>query len=228
MRQIGLATAMYVGETGYYPYMIAPISPYGGGGYEWEVYLKPYVPMTLSNQVFLCPGYIGGFPTWRLNYSDPDQSGSYAYNAYGTANGEGGFVDEPAVGYYLGLGLQYDGISSAAVNDGHLTASDIGSIQPRKDSQVVAPSEMFAFMDVLGGPRGGSVWFGDSYTGAGQLFGDLTVQNPPQHGKYFNVVSPDVHVEARQITNIFYNIDGDSPRFTTAPRWNIDNQPHRE
>jgi prepilin-type N-terminal cleavage/methylation domain-containing protein len=227
MRQMGLATAMYVGDTGYYPYMVAPQLPYGDTGYEWPVALKPYVPVTLTNLVFVCPGYTGGLPTWQFNYSGPRGTGSYAYNYRGTAYADG-FVDEPSVGHYLGLGLDYDAVSGSMINDGGFAADDLGSLQPRKDSQVVAPSEMFAFMDVLGYLLPGRGWFGDDGTGAGQYFASVTVQNPPQHGKYFNVVSPDGHVESIQITNLFYIPGAVTFHFTTGPRWNIDNQPHKE
>jgi prepilin-type N-terminal cleavage/methylation domain-containing protein len=154
LRQIGLGMRMYVGDTGYYPY--ADYSQSGVVlGYEWPVYLKPYVPLIQSNQTFRCPGYLGVLPTWQNDFSYPQESGCYAYNQRGSTSLDG-IVDESEVGYYLGLG----------VNLAVVPEELLGVVQPRKDSQVLAPSEMFAFMDSLGGIDSLG-WVGSSIIGAG-------------------------------------------------------------
>jgi hypothetical protein len=62
-----------------------------------------------------------------------------------------------------------------------------------------------------------------------QIPGLQFIQNPPQHGKYFNVLFSDKHVSAKPIANLFYTLSsGPSSQFTTAAEWNVDHQPHPE
>jgi prepilin-type N-terminal cleavage/methylation domain-containing protein len=222
LHQIGLATELYVDDTGYYPYAAGPNG-------LWETYLKPYyLPKTAQTyQPLQCPGYTGFLPVWNANGLNTDGIGSYAYNIMGSG---AQFVDDPEVGYYLGLGLDLSGTQDSTI--AILKAPDPGVLQPRKPSQVVAPSEMFAFMDVWEETNDFG-WCGWDHTGAAIQRGN-GFQKPPQHGNYFNVVSCDDHVEALKITNLFYMVGVGAEvmtpnyHFSTATQWNIDHKPHPE
>jgi prepilin-type N-terminal cleavage/methylation domain-containing protein len=226
LRQIALATQMYVLDNHYYPYCWSP------NGYFWQAVLRPYYPATSTNYQFLCPGYTGLPPQWDpgLIQTRTGATGTYAYNASGATFIS---VDDPELDYYLGLGLDYESVAGDGLDQGTLTESGLGVLRPRKETEVVAPSEMFAFMDVLLNPYGtGSdlKWVGSFSVAAAMPRSGLgCIQAPPQHGKYFNVASCDGHIEAIKITNMFYGAGTvPGPQFTTSTRWNIDHKPHPE
>jgi prepilin-type N-terminal cleavage/methylation domain-containing protein len=222
LHQIGVAVEMYVGDNGgYYPYVE------DSSGVRWEQFLKPYYPATWSNQVIQCPGYIGLLPNWTY-INNSAGIGSYSYNTWGVVSG-GEYnaqdaVNVPELDHSLGLG----------VGEYFTTpASDVPIFRAaRRASQIVAPSELFAFMDATGWWGGLDQWQGRDYACAGAQAnpapkGGTGVQNPPQHGNYFNVVSPDTHVAVIRTANLFYGL-APSFTFTTAAEWNVDNRPHPE
>jgi prepilin-type N-terminal cleavage/methylation domain-containing protein len=225
LHQIGLATELYVEDSGYYPY-------YQSSTGLWERALKFYYPPTLAQayQPFDCPAYRGILPLWNGAGASPPGVGSYAYNADGSG---APFVNDREVDYYLGLGLDVLNCLDDGVSAGVLTSASVGVLQPRKASQVVAPSEMFAFMDVVGvavdyGQNINAGWLGFDHAGAAIQAPPDGFQTLPQHGKYFNVVSPDGHVEALKTNNLFYVAETPNYQFTTGMRWNIDHKAHPE
>jgi prepilin-type N-terminal cleavage/methylation domain-containing protein len=251
LHEIGLAMEMYVGDNrGAYSYYCDP------NGIYWETLLNPYYPTTTrtyflapNSQALQCPACI--MPTIRVTDGDP--SSSYGYNAWGQA--PWGWMYDPEFGF-LGLGLTA-ARSSTIVNGVNEIA-----FQPRRESQIAAPSELFAYMDALGSfgipdafpinpDLPGWEWLPSDGTGAcagttapvpevgpDSPTGPLGPQNPPQHGNYFNVLSPDEHVAQRQIVNLFYptglsagSVVGTpamSPPFNTAAEWNVDHQARSE
>lgn len=139
--------------------------------------------------------------------------GSYAYNTWGAS-----FADSaPESGTYLEPGL-------AEYNpDGNLP----GQPGPHRESDIVAPSEMFAFLDsrglfnTLSPSTGALAWNGVDFAAGIPSPPGYSVATPPQHGTVFNVVSCDAHVDAVRLSDLF------TPE-KTAPHWNFDHQPHPE
>jgi prepilin-type N-terminal cleavage/methylation domain-containing protein/prepilin-type processing-associated H-X9-DG protein len=217
LHQLGLAVGMYVADSGSYP------SCYTLDG-AWETLIAPYYPVTWTNRANQCPGYIG---TTQLATEVPSKS--YTYNAWGVTSIP---VDYPGLGNYLGVGF-------IRAEVGYVGANEVFTIGPRRESQIAAPATLFAFMDSRGN------WEDTQWEGADETYapigsfspvptvniGGLFIQNPPQHGKYFNVLCCDGHVEVVLILNLFY-VSSSGPQsgseFNTAARWNADNKPHPE
>jgi prepilin-type N-terminal cleavage/methylation domain-containing protein len=136
LSQMGLVTEMYVGDYGYYPYYSDPKIV------RWQLALQPYYPVSWTNQPCQCPGYTGFLAsggTWGSDMTGSIPT-SYGYNTWGATRG---IVNKPSLGYYLGLGLSYDGTVIGA--NGLANSIDLSSIKPRRESQIVSPSDFFAF-----------------------------------------------------------------------------------
>jgi prepilin-type N-terminal cleavage/methylation domain-containing protein len=116
---------------------------------------------------------------------NPDYAGSYSYNAFGQSDGDN-----------EGLGL------------GEIP----GGGGPQKESQIVAPSDMYAMMD----SRGNWTTSLGLYYSRPQWWGCITayfsplndgfllsVQSPPQHDAVFNVVFCDAHVATVRLVDLF-------------------------
>jgi prepilin-type N-terminal cleavage/methylation domain-containing protein/prepilin-type processing-associated H-X9-DG protein len=236
--QLGLAMQMYVGDTDFYPYYLDP------NGVPWETALKPYYPIIWSNQPGQCPGYIGVLPSREnglmYDIAAGGMVGSYAYNIWGSTMDA---VDLPKLGYCLGLGVDYGWVAEGgqfAVNGFPVDAS---LIHARRPSEIVAPSDLFAFTDSRGSwanPNLAVGWLGWDWTLACNgsfsplpvgAYGYNSLQNPPQHGKYFNVLYCDGHVAALRLIQLFYPaIGGPQPGspFNTSANWNVDHQAHSD
>jgi prepilin-type N-terminal cleavage/methylation domain-containing protein/prepilin-type processing-associated H-X9-DG protein len=172
---------------------------------SWYEELRPYYPLEWTNRAFHCPAYRS--PLGPSADAGPNLQGinygSYAYNARGA-----GLTNSSR-----GLGGWY------------------GSVAAVRDSQVVAPSEMYAMMDAVGvliGTNGSplTLWVGLDYTECNPIFLrnnvlNLSPQRPPQHGKSLNVAHCDGHVAPVPISVLF------NPSYT-AQNWNNDHQPHSE
>jgi prepilin-type N-terminal cleavage/methylation domain-containing protein/prepilin-type processing-associated H-X9-DG protein len=205
LRQMGMAVQMYVDDTKYYPYLDVD-HPTGLGFKKWPDALQPYYRFDWTNRNFHCPAYQGGVSTNRQQ--DDSLYGGYAYNDLGTAFDEN---------HPLGLGYDEEGD---------------GTPLPLRDSQVLVPSDMIAIMDskgttntALGGVALAATKpvFSGFYEISCALvlnFQNAAFQKPPQHGKNFNVVFCDAHVQSIKVTDLF------NPA-TSAVSWNYDHQPHR-
>jgi len=228
LHEIEVATTLYVGDNqNCYPYIGEVYAP----SLRWEQILNPYYPgaainrypTAVSNPAFQCPCYTGLTDIGGGIFS-------YAYNIWGAA---WGLVDDPAVEGYMGLASLPPGTIDANADHQH----------NRRESEVAAPGEMFGFMDANGHLDANQEFCGNDDTRAPIVTtvpiapvipnadGDASaagIQNPPQHGKYFNVSSPDGHVAKFPWLNMFYNESGPNDQFTTASHWNIDNKPHPE
>jgi prepilin-type N-terminal cleavage/methylation domain-containing protein/prepilin-type processing-associated H-X9-DG protein len=200
LHQLGMAMQMYVDDTKFYPYL--DIDPSFPVRRKWPDALQPYYRLDWTNRNFHCPAYQGGVST--ILQQDDILYGSYAYNDLGT-----GFVNPPQ---FWGLG--YD-------------EEEDGTPLPLKDSQVLVPSDMTAIMDSRGTTTtalGTKPVFGGFYEISCALslgFQNASFQKPPQHGKNFNVVFCDAHVQSIKISDLF------KPAIS-AVSWNYDHQPHRE
>ena len=202
LHELGIALHMYADENNYvYPYYgITVVSPGGAASpFRWEMALLPYYPIHnwVTNRACQCPAYTGPIP---MSYYDVRAFGSYGYNTYGDAS-DGTAAQE--YGFRLGLGVGGFDIP-------------VETPPPHHESEIVAPSQLVAITDARGG---GSTFVGVDFAfGGWPGYGANYLQSPPQHGKYFNVMSPDAHVAAVLITNLF------DPEIMGA-NWNVDNKP---
>jgi prepilin-type N-terminal cleavage/methylation domain-containing protein/prepilin-type processing-associated H-X9-DG protein len=217
LHQLGLAMRMYVDENHAYPYYFYRRDTAVAGIFEpvrWFQALEPYSQMAWTNPASQCPGYKGAnaitsdWPTPCL--------GSYGYNAGGAFSNP-----LPPIGNrspFLGLG-----------GDDLSVVLGVGnSFPPVLESQVVAPSEMFAIVDsrtlTADNPwTGPGEWTDGSGFDfgfwAGSLFGWVT--EPPRHGKNYNTLYCDGHVASID-RRVLFDLT------KTAANWNNDHQSHLE
>jgi prepilin-type processing-associated H-X9-DG protein len=249
LRQQGLAMQMYVGDTKFYPYYSSP------EGVQWQVALQPYfpapdyaqtpLPLTSglapvsnhsTNRAYQCPAYLSiVFNPYYLPDFNWSCNWSYGYNIWGSTDGS---ADVPDLDYCLGLGVDASALLTLFETPGnpgpgrsHLSAT----LPARRESDVAAPSQLFALTDSRGewvnvvttpgyisGPPGQSAWMGwDWNDGTPNTPYPITVAPQPQHGKVSNVLFGDGHVEAVR-NSYLYNATN------SARQWNVDNQPHPE
>lgn len=208
LRQQGIAVAMYVQDFRVYPYYLyqrPTQNPAGHPYVTWVESLEPYYKVQWTNSNMHCPGYKGGIHVGAGGYL-----GSYAYNAIGTTPSPYGMPGgAPSI---LGLG------SAAILGSG---SSQPGP--PIRDSQVVAPSEMFAVSD---SGHGNFAMFGDnSWSNYDWMYyapDDLPQKNRFLHGKQYNVVFCDGHAIGLERAKFYQP----SPDYVN--NWNNDHQPHPE
>jgi len=225
LRQYGWALKMYVDDNqSTYPTAIY----YGGDGFvgTWRDLLVSYDKMGLTNATSHCPiyvqnhGFTGVIHGWGASFW-----GSYGINAAGmVSDGGGGATGE--WGIPLGLCGQVNRPWPAP-----------------KESQVIAPGEMYAIGDsrefpfLLGtdwvgtvmndAPVGSTVglvflepWNDSDFTSVVQAKG-VPSERPPPHAQCYNVVHVDGHVGQITKRNIYYPS-------AAAPHWNLDHSPHSE
>jgi prepilin-type N-terminal cleavage/methylation domain-containing protein len=203
LHQMGLALNMYVQDSKEYPYLLAPPRLDTMGRLSWPDALQPYYRLYWTNRSFHCPAYQGQVTNFFFF-----PIGSYSYNALGT-----GQLHPPAGqdGPWLGLGYN-------------------ANKPPIRESEVLAPGDMFAMMDARGGysqPEFGSAAFSGSYVTVCTPINPANknlqeqFQQPRQHGDRFNVVLCDSHVLSIRIADLFNATN-------TASSWNRDHQPHPE
>jgi hypothetical protein len=197
--------------------------------------LQPYFPVAWSNDLNQCPAYTGLLPAdWPVRDPGGGMVSSYGYNTWGVTWEP---VNIPAVNDCLGIGVD----AIRVLQEQRLW--DSATVTPplhHRESETVAPSELYAFMDSRGSPMvvpsGNSttqVWAGwDSTDGTPVSTGDYPfLQGAPQHGAYFNVLSCDGHVSAARLSDLFQQVppgSGHAPGWKSAHNWNVDNQPHAE
>lgn len=215
LHQLGLGLAMYVADNaGKYPYYFWSKS---GKASRWEIDVGLYrsvyrMDASLTNRTRECPGYKG-------ELGQPVGLGggitcSYAYNSgwlmFGDANGG------PRGEWFLGLGDRYWDVNPPP----HM---------PRaiSETQVLLPADMFAIGEsrlvVTRYPPeiGADVMIPGiriHTTQPGLWFGPY----PVRHGKNYNQLSCDGHVESLD-PKILFDAQGQ-----TAVRWHTDHQPHPE
>jgi prepilin-type processing-associated H-X9-DG protein/prepilin-type N-terminal cleavage/methylation domain-containing protein len=197
LRQIGLALNMYVSDGRRYP-SLGDSAPY----LTWADRLLPYYPLSWTNVSWQCPTYIGNAGAIHVwTPSHPGWSASYAYNWRGIVGVITWQGANPSVGK-LNLGL------------GRLPKD------ASREPEVLAPSEMYAVADtravahgeLVRGEMRMSPWVPVQFGG---------VELPPPHGKGYNVLFCDSHVQLNLRRNLLF-----PPR--TAHNWNRDHQTHPE
>jgi prepilin-type processing-associated H-X9-DG protein len=217
LHQMGRALYMYVPDNGnnYPPFGQWSPPVYGPAaslypGYKtswWFQLLEPYYALNWwSNRSYHCPGYKREIVNTLNPQGQPFSS--YAYNWLGAVN----MMTAPRDAWGLGLGGLQNGSS-----DLDLPRSAV------PESRVLAPSEMFAIAESRIPPW---LWGnGDVTIDVGLnmhvQWTAVGVLNPPRHGRNYNVLSCDGHVEAIRPWILFNPTN-------TAVRWNNDNLPHQE
>ena len=194
LRQISLAMALYVPDHERYPYHLL-VRGNPTDFIYWDGALESYTLSKWTNDLYKCPSY-----KYRTRPSVYDAStggwivpdGSYGYNPHGTGELPRSAGVFPS---HLGLGGLYLG-----------SGSDEGT---RKESEVLAPSDM--------------VELGDG--GGGEISARSAV--PPGydrfvHRKLLNVAFCDGHVDTVQ----GYRLLGRNE--TARRRFNFDHEPHEE
>jgi prepilin-type N-terminal cleavage/methylation domain-containing protein len=217
LHQMGLALGMYADDYKVYPYYASVISDRNDTPFLWEQALQIYYPtIWFENRAYHCPAYIGAIienvTTGNRQGTTSGYAaevGSYAYNLWGAGSAYS----------QLGLGV------------GDYYGAKPPFPPAHRETDIVAPSELFAIMDSRGeglpslSPPYGVAWSGLDWTACGSGNSgqqeSQTLQNPPQHGASFNVLSCDAHVAPVRIADLFNPTN-------TAQNWNVDHQPHPE
>jgi prepilin-type N-terminal cleavage/methylation domain-containing protein len=206
LHQMGLALKMYTSDYNIYPYYVEHFS--SGALIGWMQELERYYPLSWTNKAYHCPGYKGPISlTYQNNIGEP--IGSYAYNWWGTASA-GEPVGTPKEYFLYGLGRYYEPF--------------YGDVQsPCRESDVLMPTETFAIGEsrLVGYPDLGEN--DDMIIGFALLGSNLirAAPYPPRHGKNYNQLCCDGHVEVINPLVLFDPAQ-------TGVRWNIDHQPHTE
>jgi prepilin-type N-terminal cleavage/methylation domain-containing protein len=203
LHQMGLALQMYVVDSGdkYPPYcnwtppgnQLASIQATDYRIWTWQQCLLPYYPVDPTNTSYQCPAYKG-----PILVAATGSLGSYGYNWVGAT-----WVWRPQQPENLALGL--GGISS----DFSLSPDSFPTAL--RAPRVLLPSEMFAIADSRL-----SSWEATTIINVGV---DSHFTNPPRHGRNYNVVCCDSHIDSIPFDVIFNPTN-------TAARWNNDHQPH--
>ncbi len=220
--QMGIALNMYVGDNRAYPFACFYWKCRLGHYFHWEdalhIYDPAYNPLSWTNRACQCPAYRGAVTT-EPNDSLPGYAGSYAYNGWGTRT-------PSSLSSLTSLGLggeDYGGPENPATGQQ-------AKVPPVSESQVKAPSEMFAISDariritgvVHPNMQGEDFMVCEPINPLSSgIVSYSQTQVPPQHGQNFNALFCDGHVKAIRISDLFNPTN-------TAVYWNNDHQPHPE
>jgi prepilin-type N-terminal cleavage/methylation domain-containing protein/prepilin-type processing-associated H-X9-DG protein len=208
LRQLGLVLRMYSQDSRErYPYFMTS----SGGDNSlpsyvfWCQAIQPWCPLNWTNRSYHCPAY-RGLITGTATSSDGGPYGSYGYNAMGTWDGQ---KPPPALNIALGLG-----------------SSEFYQLPAISESEVRVPSQMMAIGDsrilftAQRGP-GELTSFGWVLLMPGRTRQIPFPQYPNRHGKDYNVLFCDGHVQGMAPVLLFNQTN-------TGQMWNKDNLPHPE
>jgi prepilin-type N-terminal cleavage/methylation domain-containing protein/prepilin-type processing-associated H-X9-DG protein len=200
LHQMGIALQLYGDDYNHkYPFYCYATNSSAVYAFGWEEALTPYYRVSWTNRAYHCPGYRGTLPYGQL--LETAMVGSYGYNVLGT-------VGAPTVSGPLGLGYLHFWPEADTGFPGTPAVSE---------SMVRFPSEMLA----IGDSRMSSVSDGTTVHVYGRLILG-SAEYPARHGKNYNFVCCDGHVEPVNPKWLF------TPAPDSAIRWNNDHQPHPE
>jgi len=214
LRQMGLALQLYANDYNHkYPYLAYFQGAEINSNVEWVRSLEPYYSIKWTNTACHCPAYKGPISDQYIPNFAPVFVGSYAYNGEGTSSMGSWHVVNPQT-LSLGLGPVY-------FPPGNLYATPMHALPAISDFQIKVPSEMVAFSDArLTNVIDPHIWTGDD-----ELFCGLPPRQPfpcfTRHGKNYNVVFCDQHVEGVD-PNILFDYN------RSAVRFNNDHESHPE
>jgi prepilin-type N-terminal cleavage/methylation domain-containing protein len=209
LRQIGIASSVYVADFGAYPVyyerLPADRDPY------WTGKLAPYCSKSWSDEIYCCPGNplrasrrtVDG--TWVEMYGM-----NYDINSFG-------------VGYYNPYGLSVRVGREARFNPGYSSC---------REPQVVSPSEMIGYSDYLPGLSSYFQLYGDYHRYVKSESGEEIKLSrrliAKRHKGLWNTVFVDGHIEAFKTSVFFGKNRYDPADEPMRRRWNRDHQPHWE
>lgn len=197
LRQIGLGLMMYVDEHEVYPYRLIVLNHAWTAVRPWADTLIPYTQSAWTNDLYRCSSMKGtNVPVWvNPTGGSSGPYGSYAYNESGT----GELTDPPrSQNRHLGLGRV-------------LTPYNTDQALPRRESSIVAPSDMIAVGDLFGGRDFYRTFDRASFRAANG-----------RHSGGMNMLFCDGRVEFKSKTAWFER------SAQARKRWNFDNEPHPE
>ncbi|MBI3416165.1 MAG: DUF1559 domain-containing protein [Verrucomicrobia bacterium] len=184
LHQLSLALTMYTDDFDVYP-RAQTIQALPDWSYIWDVPLAKYSQASWTNALYQCPSlrrenFEGMFIVqWSTDGSGgmmfSPWTGSYAYNARGTAN--------------VLSGLSY-GLVGAGSN--FLSASSINQPIARKSSEVISPSDMIAIGDSA-----------DGLPEYQMIPPSQILRSRFSHGRLANISFCDGHVELQRVATLF-------------------------
>jgi len=202
-KQLGLALTLYVGDFQAYPYPAYVPAANQKKAFFWFDALAMYLSNTRWGEgVFRCPSY-----QWKVYEGEGIQigfkvpGGSYAYNGSGSSPKAG-----PSGWIRAGLGLPA------------FTTAGSSSFRAVKESDVKAPSDLYALGDarIEKWPNG---WMIGPFDYEGSHFWMTKKIAKLPHGRVFNMLFVDGHVESVQTNDLF------EANSSYRRRWNNDNLP---
>jgi general secretion pathway protein G len=215
LRQIGVALAVYLTDTEYYP---GNSSPHREPGQSFPTYLvwpqilEPYTKVKFSNDGQVNPGNLYNCP--GLHRALPDPGFAYGYNGFGAVARPVALID-----HNRGLGLGYSGGITVRI----------------REDEVLRPANMFAIADASPIPRfAPPLWLEryDLSTAIGGLYPFTSPALPGnesllaavrrRHSGRWNVLFCDGHIEDLTTSKMF------SKKAEVLQRWNRDNDPREE
>jgi prepilin-type N-terminal cleavage/methylation domain-containing protein/prepilin-type processing-associated H-X9-DG protein len=201
LRQMGVALQLYCdAHNSAYPYWLADAPPGGPSPVlTWYDAIRPFGSIDWTNASSHCPTYLGVIATHDATNFVP--GGSYAYNRWGVSS-----AHSPTDPMSFGLSGEFP-----------------SPVKPIRESQVLAPSEMFAVSDARVfrdpfDPGSQSPWGIDWAEPLPHYENELELY---RHGKGYNVLFCDGHVS---LINRLAYID---PR-KSGQNWNNDHNLHQE
>ena len=209
LRQIGIASSMYVADFGSYPVYYERLPP--GMDPYWTGKLAPYCSKSWSDEIYRCPGN-----PFRASWRSVDGTWVEIYAMNYDINSFG-------VGYYNPYGLSVRVGREARFNPGYSSC---------KESQVVSPSEMIGYSDFFPGLSSYLQLYGDYHwnvkDGPGENIKLSRRLIERRHKGLWNTVFVDGHIEAFK-TRVFFGKNRYDPADEPMRRrWNRDHQPHWE
>jgi len=209
LRQIGLANSLYATDHRVFPLFAQYGHPPAPSTF-WSDRLQPYIHNSwATGDIYRCPANPG-----------TNEPGAFTATAY-----------SPPKGSYdmNGFGVSTDG----ALGIGGRMESLRTNWLPCQESQVIAPSQMIGYGDVVMGLRysrsgyfGFTLYYPQRTTGTPEEVAEQTKKSRQIEGRRhlgrFNVVFIDSHVESCKPQRLFGMSDEE------MSRWNNDHQPHRE
>jgi prepilin-type N-terminal cleavage/methylation domain-containing protein/prepilin-type processing-associated H-X9-DG protein len=209
LRQVMIATASYVQDTGVYPPLFIDAQD-KSTNFFWPELLQPYTGNTWYEPLYTCPSFASVARTVRDSWWDTNK---ILLRAAGVAISQRGSYDMNS----CGVGFWSDGLGI-----GGESPLRSGVMIPCKESKVRNPASLVAFGDsVTQGLIDSRGHFVISTYMMAKNYGGWPI-NLRRHRGIFNAAFCDGHVESLKRSLLFQRSE------QNVRRWNNDDQPHRE